>query len=481
MTIIKANKENIYSIIVFVLTFLISTIIIMNIPIKDYDEIFKYYWARTVSIGYVPYKDFNMVTTPLYSYIFSLAMLIDKNIITFRIIESIFWALLGCCTYNIIKHSIDKVSSFIFVLFSIFYSWIVYYVFDYNTLALLFIMISIIILESDIEVRKKYFIAGILCAFIVLSKQTIGVIFTFCIIIASIIIEKANIKRKLVFFIIGWILPNIVFLYSLIKLGSFNSFIDLAFLGLKNFTNNHKLLIYDSNGNISISGIIYLIIPLCIFTVFIIDTFIKKKIGNIYYIAGAIGVLSISVPICDLTHYNYFVIFSLIMLIKIVSYSELKIRKTFVRICITLLLVISTFTLCSKIYVSRQECVVSNINGFSGLLIKSKMYNDICSIDTYINSRYADSNIYYMTVLSSVFSIKNNNCNGFYDLFLTGNLGTKKPTDFIDNIIDNKGIIVIKSEYANENWQNPSEIVPYINERFVLTDTHEDYDIYTLR
>ena len=124
---------------------------------------------------------------------------------------------------------------------------------------------------------------------------------------------------------------------------------------------------------------------------------------------------------------------------------------------------------------------MSDINGFKGLPIKSKMYNDICGIDTYINSRYADSNIYYMTVLSSVFSIKNNNCNGFYDLFLTGNLGTKKPTDFIDDIIDNKGVIVIKSDYANENWQNPREIVPYINEKFVLTDTYEDYDIYTLR
>ena len=62
-------KKRIHNLLLFILIFIsILSTIILN-PLNDLDEIWNYNFARNIANGLVPYKDFNIVVTPLLSII----------------------------------------------------------------------------------------------------------------------------------------------------------------------------------------------------------------------------------------------------------------------------------------------------------------------------------------------------------------------------------------------------------------------------
>ena len=65
----KKKMEIIENFVVFVFIFLFCFSIIFSNSIGDLDELWNYNFARNVSDGLVPYKDFNMVQTPLLPFI----------------------------------------------------------------------------------------------------------------------------------------------------------------------------------------------------------------------------------------------------------------------------------------------------------------------------------------------------------------------------------------------------------------------------
>lgn len=68
----KQNKNIILNFIIFIIIFFIVASVILTRPLSNLDEIWNYNFARNVADGLIPYKDFNMVTTPLLPFICSL-------------------------------------------------------------------------------------------------------------------------------------------------------------------------------------------------------------------------------------------------------------------------------------------------------------------------------------------------------------------------------------------------------------------------
>ena len=66
----KQNKNIILNFIIFIIIFFIVASVILTRPLSNLDEIWNYNFARNVADGLIPYKDFNMVTTPLLPFIF---------------------------------------------------------------------------------------------------------------------------------------------------------------------------------------------------------------------------------------------------------------------------------------------------------------------------------------------------------------------------------------------------------------------------
>ena len=71
--------------------FLFFFIIIFNLQFipNNLDEIWNYGFSYAIRLGEIPYKDFNMVLPPLYSYIMAIPLLVANNYLSFVIFHSI--------------------------------------------------------------------------------------------------------------------------------------------------------------------------------------------------------------------------------------------------------------------------------------------------------------------------------------------------------------------------------------------------------
>ena len=172
-------------IIVIALLFILASIIIIR-PLNDLDEIWNYNFARNIADGKMPYKDFNMIQTPLVPILCSVFLNIFGNeLIVMRILAIILCTLILFITYKILqKLKVNKHLNFTFIIFLI-YILKDHFRIDYNFFVLLNVLIIIYIelkLISDIKSNEDILITsnkdiflGILAGICICSKQTTGI------------------------------------------------------------------------------------------------------------------------------------------------------------------------------------------------------------------------------------------------------------------------------------------------------------------
>ena len=74
----------------------IFTLFFLNFIPFDLDEIWNYGFMHNIYEGLIPYKDFNMVITPFFPFLFSLMFhVFSSNLL----VVNIFQALIILCTY----------------------------------------------------------------------------------------------------------------------------------------------------------------------------------------------------------------------------------------------------------------------------------------------------------------------------------------------------------------------------------------------
>ena len=125
-------------IIVIALLVILTSIIIIK-PLNDLDEIWNYNFARNIADGKMPYKDFNMIQTPIVPILCSVFLNIFGNeLIVMRILAIILCTLILFITYKILqKLKVNKHLSFTFIIFLI-YIFKDHFRIDYNFFNLYF-------------------------------------------------------------------------------------------------------------------------------------------------------------------------------------------------------------------------------------------------------------------------------------------------------------------------------------------------------
>ena len=158
--------KNRYKLLLFLL-FVFLYILFFNlllVPIT-FDEIWNYGFAYDISLGLIPYLDFNMVITPLYPALVALFFLIfGHNMLVLYIANSLF---LTIGIYFIFK-LLGKKGLLMFVFL---FAPMPIIIPTYNIFAFVLLMI-IFYLEKS---KDKDFIIGIMLGLLILTKQSIGV------------------------------------------------------------------------------------------------------------------------------------------------------------------------------------------------------------------------------------------------------------------------------------------------------------------
>ena len=112
-------KKYAKDILIFLALLILILAVILPRELNNLDEIWNYNFARNVADGRLPYKDFNMIQTPLLPLICGgILRIVGNELIVMRIIACILCASILFITYKIMdKLKINTILSLIGIAF----------------------------------------------------------------------------------------------------------------------------------------------------------------------------------------------------------------------------------------------------------------------------------------------------------------------------------------------------------------------------
>lgn len=431
------NKYQILELIIIFIVTLFYNIICSNI---SGDEIWNYGFSYNISTGLIPYKDFNMIITPLFPMMGAFFLnVFGKSFLVYHIFNAIMCTGIFCILKKQMKNNYYII--YLLILMNSYPS--------YNLLCLLLLYI---LMYCEDEKTNDYLI-GFLLGLTFLTKQNIGIYLC----VPTLFIK--NIKKISKRFI-GFLIPNLFLLIYLIATNSLLEFIDYTFLGILNFP--------KENNAVTIPVIIILILS----SIYLIYKYIKTKDIIIIYL---IMFQLLLYPISDKYHI-------MIAMVPVIGYllKKIKIPKIMPAIfCITYIITMFAVNISSikneiilfpndtKTYTYRK--ISPRINNY--ILRTSKVIRNISEdIELFVICKDA-----YLIKLEASVPINR------YDLLNISNLGRKGQKGIIDDIKDicgNKQCIFLLELETEKTNDYANEIKRYIKENYMGGNIKENFMIY---
>ena len=412
------NKKELLIIPIFTIIFLIANIY------RKYlfgDELWNFAFSFNMANGYIPYKDFNMIITPLYPLFAAVIMkILGNNYLTYMFVNSLIGAL-------IVYFSKINKEKFLVVVFIILISFPI----TYNAFILLLYYLLIKYDDNDI-------LSGLLVSLIFLTKQSVGILFF----LVMIIFSKNRLKR-LIYFLI----PIVIFVLHLILTDALKDFIDLGVLGLLDFGAKNRTV------RIPYFIVYVLFLAFLIYKSFKTE-FKDKKILYLFALQG------IAMPIFDMYHI-------LIATTPIWNYFCKKFNSVLLNAFTITVIIISFF------YLVEFDNVPNNSKYFK--------YRNFSTTNPYgdmVDYLKGHDNLVFVSSYAPPLKIELELKPERFDLPLNGNLGyhgSEKFIKFIDKKCVDECFIILN----DDNWQIDEKVIEHVKEKYQLVDIRNSFRFYT--
>ena len=420
----------------YVFVFVASLIFLNFIPF-DLDEIWNYGFMHNMYEGLVPYKDFNMVITPFFPFLFSLPFYIfGSNLLVVNVCQSI----LITVVYFLLEKLFGKTANLLLVI--LFFNYDMIYA-SYNFFAF-FLFLLLLWMEKK---NVNDWIIGIIIGLAVLTKQSIGG----CLALVSLFYLFKDYKK---FFkrVGGALIPTFIFVVYMFITNCYKEFWDLCIMGMFDFGKQNYIG----------SSLVIIIFILCLG--FIIYRIIKDKnnINNYYILAFS----SITIPMFDYFHFKYFLLGLLFLILG---------NKTIKKINLDLLMygcVVGIVFINLMVIFQDKGVYPNNINHFEYRYISNKHIKETNEVSDKL-MKYQDKGVLFLFEQSYYYKIVNDLKIDYFDLINTGNWGyggskklekalkEKKDYVFVINkysYVDSKQTDKVALNYVLENGTKIDEI-----------------------
>lgn len=432
--------ENIIIIFVFII---ILAGIIFTRPIEDLDELWNFNFARNIANGLLPYKDFNMVQMPLLPIVCgTILKIFGTELFYMRCMAILLSCAILFTTYEILKRiGVNKYTTRVSIL-SIILLYMDHFCIDYNFMVALLILITIYIEIKNIDNKiepKKEIALGMLVGSSILIKQTTGIVFSLVFVVYKLLIiyDRNKIKqeiKRLIFRLIGILIPMFILIVYLVKNNIYNECIDYTILGIKTFTNkiSYINLLKGTYGtNVQILSIV---MPILLVYMYIKTIILKveTKEDKILFTLFSYSTASLIViyPISDSIHFLIGILPLEISFIYLVSQKLLKLDlnmevKTILQGFTIIFLIMLLIILAFNIYNYYVEIKGKNyINNYKYILSD---YENINKIDEFIlSNEKKGKSVYILDAAAAMYMIPLNKYNKDYDMLMQGNFGSKR-------------------------------------------------------
>lgn len=469
-------------IILCIYSFIFTTPIFTNDELWNFQNLFKLY------NGYVLYEDINVITPPVFFYLgYIILSIFSFTIVGFRIYNLLIY---GAIFFVIIK-IFKKLKVFneniplYLIIILLFFTQNIIAGANYTALAILFFMIGMYLYISK---KSNNFIQGLLIFLCIFTKQNVGFFYTLTILICELVINKKldfkYIKNQFIKFLV-FLIPTIVTFLQLYFTGNLKEFFNYCIGSLFEF----------SNSNFAFTVPPYLlIIILTDILIFILIRALKKNFDNDFLknmnilFVFLMGIVPITYPILNSTHFLYVIPFALIMLFYFLDTAMLndlfnnensKYIINLIVFSLILLITIRNFTIL-VVNKKNYHYYDDNSNPYYLLYIEEKLYNKNEEIKKFISDQERIGNsVKILSYDAALPMIELKRSNEKYDMFLSGNLGYNGIHNSINEIKQSKNTIyLIKTSEKDVFYQEPPEIRKFIMENLNFKGTICDYSIY---
>lgn len=433
------NKSKFFYIFFFILIFLITFCYSMFFTESISDEIWNYGFSYNISSGLIPYRDFNMIVTPLFSIFGSVFIKIFGNyLFSIHIFGAIFIAITVVLLFKMIGYK--SLICYIYILF--------YYFPSYNYFALFFLFLVLYLIFNN---KDNDILISIIVSLAFLSKQTIGL----CMLIPCLYYSRNKLKSFISFFI-----PVCLFCIYLIFNDALFEFFDYCFLGMFSFSNKNFYYLF--------------LIPEVIVLIYLFRNLLKCnfKDKQCFYI---LMFQIMSFPIVDISHF-------LIAIIPVVYYVLSK--NNVVKSGFNRLLYISTFGISFLIFGLNLDFSIVDDDNFmkfrNANLELMELSEQVSIIENYKNDY---DNDFFILDTAYLFKLYMNESINKFDILNNGNFGYRGSSGYIDDIneicLDNSCVFFVAYWYYDEvEGQLNEEIFDYITNNYILIDEYKYFHIY---
>lgn len=492
----KKYREDILVFVFFVIT---TSAIILTRNLNNLDEVWIFNTARNVANGLLPYKDFNLVTTPgLPIFCGMILKIFGTEMFIMRIMAIITNSLIMFIIYKILKTFKIKKEFSLLISIIIMKLLIESMCIDYNFIILLIALITLYIeLKTykksnnifEYNLRKEILL-GILAGLSITMKQTTGICFVIAFIGYKLLAvrNKEDFRSVLKISIIRFLssmIPVIILLIYLLCNNIMNEFIDYAILGIKDFSNSISYLNL-LKGKLSILAIL---VPITI----IISLYISiRKNNQIITILFAYSVSTIVVvyPISDNVHFliaGTITIITGIYLLKELYENKFKgileksiiiwienFIKALIIILILIMVGVSIYRLINYIINFKEY---KNLENFKYIPVSKELEEHIIKVDKYLEEQQND--VYIVDARAAIYMIPINRYNKNYDMFLKGNIGGKGSKGIIEDLQSKENIaLLILKDKRSLNWQTPIDVIEYVQNKYEKIGEIEGFEIW---
>ena len=486
----KAKLIDISFIIITIILFA-STVLPRNL--ENLDEIWNFNFARNIANGLLPYKDFNMLQTPLLPFILGgILKLFGQELFVIRIISTFLGAGIIFVAYKILKELKlnTKWSIFSSALLFLFIKDSFYI--DYNY-AILFVTLLLIYLELKYKnYSVKYnLLIGLLAGITILLKQSTGIVIS-AITILYLLLEKRDKEtaKAVLYRAIGVLIPCVIFVIYLLLTNSMSSFIDYCILGIGTFQNKISYLKLLSGKNFM--AFVAVLVPITLITLLIVNLVnmkqgkLQKNVQYLILFVFSLAQFIMVYPISDDIHFRIAALPTVMVILYYVCKNIQELNNIKVSIFIEHFMNVITISFIGLLilesindiylYASTEK---STLKHFSNIPISSTLQDRIIEVDNFIQNEKRD--VYILDSEAAVYMIPLDKYNKDFDMFLKGNLGKASEEGQIERIKNMKdAVILIKNDKIPLNWQTPKEVITYVKENLEKVGTVSFFDIYEL-
>lgn len=423
----------------------VASLIFLNFIPFDLDEIWNYGFMHNMYEGLVPYKDFNMVITPFFPFLFSLPFYIfGSNLLVVNVCQSI----LITAVFFLLEKLFGKTANILLVI--LFFNYDMIYA-SYNFFAF-FLFLLLLWMEKK---TVNDWLIGIIIGLAVLTKQSIGG----CLALVSIYYLFKDYKK---FFkrVGGALIPTFIFIIYMFISNCYKEFWDLCIMGMFDFGKQNYIG----------SSLVIIIFILCLG--FIIYRIFKDKnnINNYYILAFS----SITIPMFDYFHFKYFLLGLLFLVLGNVKVKKINLDLLMYGCVIGIVFV--------NLLVTFQDRGVypNDINHFQYRYISNKHIKETKEVSDKL-MKYQDRGVLFLFEQSYYYKIVNDIRIDYFDLINTGNWGYNGSKKLEKALKDKSDYVFVINKFSYiDSKQTDKVALNYVLENGTLIDEVYNFQFYII-